>query len=126
MEEAADKPYLEAEAYEGFVETVARYPHSGEQNVGALTYCILGLNGEAGELAEKLKKIYRDDAGTPTTELAQETREEMLKELGDVLWYVTRTAKELGYSLADVALWNVRKLTSRKLRGVIGGSGDNR
>ena len=87
-----------------------------------LAYCVLGLNGEAGEVAEKLKKIIRDG----NNELTDEKREDIKKELGDVMWYVAQTARMAGLELSDIAQTNIDKLFSRKERGVIGGSGDNR
>jgi NTP pyrophosphatase (non-canonical NTP hydrolase) len=83
---------------------------------------ILGLVGEAGEVAEKYKKIIRDKAGKITPEDAQE----IIKELGDVLWYVAVLADYLGMPLEAVAEANLQKLSSRKARGVQAGSGDNR
>jgi NTP pyrophosphatase (non-canonical NTP hydrolase) len=75
------------------------------------------LTGEAGEVAEKVKKMVRD--GTLDTE-------GLKKELGDVLWYLAALASDLGVTLEEVAAGNVTKLRSRAERGVIGGSGDNR
>lgn len=82
----------------------------------------LGLNGEAGEVAEKLKKIIRDKHGV----IADEDRAQLAKEAGDVLWYLASFTHELGYTLEDVAAQNLAKLQSRQARGVLGGSGDNR
>jgi len=82
-----------------------------------LVYPALGLAGEAGEVAEKVKKLIRD--GTLQVE-------DLKKELGDVLWYVSAPASDLNIDLDDVAATNVAKLQSRSARGVIGGSGDNR
>ena len=96
----------------------ALYPHAGHDFV----YPTLGLVGEAGEVADKLKKTIRDDNGVVT----DVKREEVKKELGDVLWYVAQVATELHLSLDDIASANLEKLLSRKERGVIGGSGDNR
>lgn len=96
----------------------ARYPGRGEGN---LTYPTLGLTGEAGEVAEKVKKILRDQGGE-----IGDKRELLVKELGDVLWYVAALAHELGVSLDSVALGNLEKLESRRARGVLGGSGDER
>lgn len=96
------------------------YP--GSKELLGLLYTVLGLNGEAGELAEKLKKILRDKGG----ELSEEDRAEVTKELGDVLWYVTGIAYELDIPLEEVARKNIYKLNSRKERGMLGGSGDNR
>jgi NTP pyrophosphatase (non-canonical NTP hydrolase) len=83
---------------------------------------ILGLSGEAGEVAEKYKKIIRDKSGI----VSEEDRQEIAKELGDVLWYVAMIAKYLGVSLSEVAQMNVDKLQSRKERRVIQSKGDNR
>jgi NTP pyrophosphatase (non-canonical NTP hydrolase) len=87
-----------------------------------LVYPALGVNGEAGELAEKVKKLIRDKGGV----LDEETRRLILLECGDVLWYVSQMANRLGSSLVDVAVMNVKKLQSRQARGVLRGSGDDR
>lgn len=100
----------------------AIYPGAGLGNVEALSYVALGLTGEAGEIANKVKKILRDSGGNVTSEVAKE----LSKEIGDVLWYLTRLADEVGYSLSQISQENVDKLRSRKVRGVISGSGDNR
>ena len=85
-------------------------------------YPVLGLVGEAGEVAEKIKKVIRDDDG----EMTDVKRGEIKKELGDVLWYIAQLSTELGLSMTEVAELNIEKLASRKERGVITGSGDNR
>ena len=77
----------------------------------------LGLVGEAGEVAEKVKKQVRDGVFN---------RHEVAKELGDVLWYLANISNDIGYSLKEIANMNVDKLRSRKERDVIKGSGDNR
>lgn len=87
-----------------------------------LAYCVLGLTGEAGEIAEKVKKLIRDKDG----EMTQEFVDDMKKELGDVLWYITAIADEFNLQLEDIAQVNVDKLTSRQKRGKLKGSGDNR
>ena len=81
-----------------------------------------GLVGEAGEVAEKFKKLIRDKQGA----LTDEDKAEIIKELGDVLWYVTTLSHLLGSSLEDVARKNNKKLLSRQRRAQLGGSGDNR
>ncbi len=82
----------------------------------------LGLVGEAGEIANKVKKIIRDNGGVVTPEQASQ----IAAEVGDVLWYVAALSRELGVDLGEVAQANIQKLTDRQARGVIGGSGDNR
>lgn len=86
-----------------------------------LTYPALGLTGEAGEVADKVKKIIRDG-----TELTPELRLEIAKEVGDVLWYIAAISRDLGYDMQSIAMMNIQKLNSRKARGVLQGSGDNR
>jgi len=83
-------------------------------------YTVLGLCGEAGEVAEKVKKFYRDGGDRETV------REAVRKELGDVLWYLSETARHWGLLLSDVACGNLEKLKDRRDRDVISGSGDNR
>lgn len=100
----------------------AIYPEVGTGSATALSYLFLKLNGEAGEAGEKFAKIIRDKNSQGTLE----DRAEILKELGDVLWYVAMLADELDESLEEVAKANVAKLADRKVRGVLGGSGDNR
>ncbi|ANA86427.1 MazG-like pyrophosphatase [Gordonia phage OneUp] len=107
--------------YQNATDATAIYPGAGEGTMAALAYVGLGL-GEAGEVQGKLKKIIRDDAGKVT----EEKRSAIIKELGDVLWYVARTAAELKVSLNYVAELNVDRLLDRKDRGVLQGSGDDR
>lgn len=82
-----------------------------------IMYPALGLAGETGEVLEKIKKFYRD---------AVIDREAVKKELGDVLWYVSALAGDLGFTLDDVAQTNINKLRDRKMRNQLHGSGDNR
>ena len=96
----------------------AIYPNHGQN----FTYPVLGLLGEAGEVADKLKKVIRDGDGL----LTDPVRDAVAKELGDVLWYLAVLSYELDYDLNTIAQNNLDKLASRKARGVISGSGDNR
>ena len=82
----------------------------------------LGITGEAGELAEKLKKAIRDDGG----EISEERREALKKEIGDVLWYLSQLSNALGFPFSDAAKANIKKLEDRYQRDMIKGSGDNR
>jgi NTP pyrophosphatase (non-canonical NTP hydrolase) len=87
----------------------------------------LGLTGEAGEVAEKVKKYLRDEFDFYSQGIIPEKRkEEISKEIGDVLWYVAALCDELGLSLEEIAQQNIDKLASRKERNLISGSGDNR
>lgn len=85
-----------------------------------LNYCLLKLNGEAGECAEAYGKFLRGDFDIEIL------REKLQKELGDVLWYVSQAALELDTSLEAIANMNLAKLKSRQDRGVLSGSGDSR
>lgn len=87
-----------------------------------ILYCGLGLNGEAGEVAEKLKKIMRDKDNV----FSDTDRIEIGKEISDCLWYCAALADELGLTLDQVAQMNIDKLSKRLKEGKIGGSGDNR
>jgi NTP pyrophosphatase (non-canonical NTP hydrolase) len=87
-----------------------------------IVYPTLGLVNEAGELAGKVKKIFRDKGG----QINEADREALKGELGDVLWYLAQICTELDLSLADVAGGNIEKLFSRLERGKISGEGDNR
>lgn len=106
------------EEYQKESRKTAVYPAIGASYV----YPTLGLVGEAGELAEKVKKIFRDGGGV----VSNERRDEIQKELGDVLWYLAQLATELNISLEETAWKNLEKLFSRKDRGTLHGDGDNR
>ena len=110
---------MQANHYQMFTIDTAIYPEAGSGSLGALSYVTLGLAGEAGEIANKVKKLIRDGA-------SPEKREAIGKELGDVCWYIARLADELGINLEDLFQMNADKLSDRKARGVIGGSGDGR
>ena len=93
-------------------------------------YPALGMNGEAGEVADKIKKVIRDTAlsidANGAIILPHDNRIELAKEIGDVLWYCAILANDLGLKLDDVAQMNINKLKSRQERGKLSGSGDNR
>ena len=106
------------EEYQKLSRETAIYPNIGKNFV----YPTLGLTGEAGEVSEKVKKILRDNNGVAD----EERKKELTKELGDVLWYLSQIATELGLSLEEVASLNIEKLRSRHERNMIQGNGDNR
>ena len=87
-----------------------------------IMYPALGLAGEAGEVANKVKKIIRDG----TSKLPDDWREQLASEIGDVLWYCAALSEDLGYTLGRIAKENEVKLASRKKKGTIHGSGDKR
>jgi NTP pyrophosphatase (non-canonical NTP hydrolase) len=104
--------------YQNEASTTATYP--GVNGLPGISYCTLGLTGEAGEVANKVKKILRGDKTIEDAGL------DIVSELGDCLWYLSELAKNLGVSLESVAIQNIQKLQSRRERGVIKGSGDDR
>lgn len=95
----------------------ATYPENAK-----FAYLVMGLCGESGEVAEKFKKIIRDK----NSEIDEKDREEIAKELGDVIWYVSELSRSLDLSLEEVVEMNINKLQSRKKRNKLKGSGDNR
>jgi len=106
---------LEFSNYQSKASETAIYPKTLD---GGVYYTAIGLAGEVGELLNKIKKIARDKA--------QISKEDITSELGDVLWYLSQLATEMGISMEDVAKNNLEKLKGRKERGTISGSGDNR
>ena len=104
--------------YQESARKTAIYPQLGNN----LWYPALGLCGEAGEVAEKIKKLHRDSNGV----VSYDKRLEIKKELGDVLWYISNLASELGLSLEEVAELNIQKLHDRQSNNKLHGSGDNR
>jgi NTP pyrophosphatase (non-canonical NTP hydrolase) len=104
--------------YQVIASSTAIYPNVGNN----IAYPVLGLAGETGEVAEKVKKIYRDKNGI----ISEEDKKAIAKELGDVLWYINATCGEIGYELEEIAQLNVAKLTARRATNTINGSGDNR
>ena len=109
---------MEFNEYQKRIRDFAKYPKAH-----ALEYLALGLNGEAGEVAEKVKKLIRDGV-EPGTE--QDWNHALLRELGDALWYLSELAYLMGHTLDEVATTNIEKLESRQKRNMLGGSGDNR
>ena len=105
--------------YQIEAEKTATYPRSTTKD--ALTYLGLGLTGEAGEVADKIKKWLRVDYP-----LTPQKREEIILELGDQLWYISEIARELEYELQEVAEMNVKKLKDRQERNRLHGDGDYR
>ena len=104
--------------YQARSRATAVYPQAGAN----LLYPTLGLCGEAGEVAEKVKKMIRDDGGV----LSEDRRAALSGELGDVLWYLAQLATEAQLDLETIAEANLRKLLSRQRRAVLQGSGDDR
>lgn len=109
---------LDFQHYQERCLATARYPDAGANPI----YPTLGLCGEAGEVADKVKKVLRDRQGSFSPEVIADLQ----LELGDVLWYVAQLATELGLELEQIAQSNLDKLASRAARNVIGGSGDRR
>lgn len=105
--------------------TTAFYPQEYK-----VIYPALGISGEAGECSDKVKKILRDTILVRDSDgaivLTPEMRQELAKEVGDVLWYCATLAHDIGMTLEEVGQMNIDKLASRKQRDKLGGSGDNR
>lgn len=116
--QALDRKKIGFNQYQYLSTQTAQYPFAGENPY----YVVLGLGGEAGEVCDKFKKIMRDKKGI----INDHDKNEISKELGDCLWYLSQICEELGVRLEDVALQNIKKLADRKERGVIMGEGDNR
>ena len=121
--------------YQEKASKVAIYPDcaimTGDKTIRRAPYLypVMGLCGEAGELANKVKKIARDKKGLykdQNGEVLPDIKEAMKGEISDVLWYIQQICTEFDLKLEDVAKHNIEKLYDRKERGVLGGSGDNR
>ena len=117
-----NKSMITATEYQEKAKTTAIFPANT-----ALEYLSLGLVGEAGEVANKVKKIIRDNkvAGTQQADYMHFSND-IASEIGDVLWYCAMMAKEVGVSLDEIMKENLKKLHGRKVRGTLHGSGDNR
>ncbi len=109
---------MELNYYQRESRNTALYPEVGSNPI----YPTLGLVGEAGEVADKVKKILRDKNGV----FDKCSKDAIKFELGDVLWYISQLSSELGYELEEIAHANLQKLKRRKSQGTIQGSGDNR
>ena len=107
--------------YQIGVSKTAIYP----KGIG-LAYLAMGLTGESGEVADKIKKLYRDKDLLHSKSIHKDDKEAIAKELGDVLWYLTQMATELGYSLEQIMNMNYAKLMKRRETNTLGGSGDDR
>ena len=105
------------EQYLEFTRSTAIYPKDRE-----LEYLTLGLTSEAGEVAGKVKKVIRDNNGVVTPI----GKQQLVDELGDVCWYLTRLCDYFDISLTELLECNFQKLSARKNKGTIQGSGDNR
>lgn len=104
--------------YQKFCKSTAMYPKIGKNFV----YPLIGLQGEVGEVSEKIKKLFCDDKG----KLTNEKKAEIVKELGDVMWYIAQLSTEFNVKFSEVIKGNIEKLSSRQKRGRLHGSGDNR
>tara|TARA_Y100000816_G_C25963719_1_gene502862 strand:+ start:69 stop:398 length:330 start_codon:yes stop_codon:yes gene_type:complete len=109
---------MDFKTYQKKARTTAQYPDLGSNYI----YPTLGLVGEAGEVAEKVKKVIRDKKGI----FDEDSRNAIKKELGDVLWYISNLCNEFNFELDSVAIKNLEKLQSRVSKGRISGSGDDR
>ena len=109
---------MELNEYQAEALSTAIYPNDNK-----VEYLALALCGEAGEVADKVKKIIRDHNGDFSD---KDTRDRIAYELGDVLWYAANPANAIGYTLSDIAEINLQKINSRAQRGTLHGSGDNR
>lgn len=118
MIESFSMAFSDFDDYQKRCKKTAVYPKIGKN----FTYPTIGLMGEAGEIANKVKKAIRDDNGKITVERRQEIKEE----IGDTMWYISQLSTELGLKLSDVVKSNLEKLSSRKKRGKLHGDGDNR
>ena len=109
---------MDFKEYQHKANHTAKYPVIGDRVI----YPTLGLTNEAGEVAGKIKKIFRDKGGL----ISDADRDALKSELGDVLWYLAQVATELGLSMEDIADGNIAKLLDRQARGKIQGDGDDR
>lgn len=107
---------MKVKEYEDFMSTSKVYSKL------PIVYPILGMNGEAGEVAEKAKKCLRDNDGN----FNEQIKQDLLKELADVLWYIWATADDMGYALEDVMNIGIKKVKERQETNTVHGNGDDR
>lgn len=108
--------------YQNNANVTVAYP-----NVGAnIIYPALGMAGEAGEVAEKVKKLWRNNGIMSGKNLNIEQKSQLVKEMGDVLWYIAALAKEIDVEMSEIARMNVDKVNDRLQRNAIKSEGDNR
>lgn len=112
---------MKAKEYQEIIKEEAIYP----REIG-IAYCALGCAGEAGEIADKAKKLYRDKDLLTKKVVSPEDRMALIKELGDNLWYITAMANELDVTLEEVMEINHNKMMQRRATNTLSGSGDNR
>lgn len=116
---------MNIEDYQVNTKVTAIYPGVNQAkngNLDGVMYTVLGLNGEAGEVAEVVKKLIRDKGSVIDDDFIAKMR----GELGDVFYYLVRLCSELDLDARDIMQENIDKLFSRKSRGVLTGSGSNR
>ena len=111
---------LTFDEYQGYTSETAVYP--GKKEIMGLMYCGLGAAGEAGEVANKIKKVLRDNYCI----LDEAFKKKISKEMGGVLWYLAQLAEEMGTTLGAIARDNVMELRGRRERGTLHGDGDDR
>lgn len=110
---------LTLDSYQRYASDTADYPQ--ETMKEALSYLGMGVAGEAGEIANKLKKYLRGDY-----ELTDERKANLAEEIGDVLWYLSELSRKLDYELSEIAEINIEKLSHRQKIGKLKGDGDGK
>ena len=116
----SESPNLTFDKYQDATAKTAVYPKTRTGDLSAVSYCALGLSGEAGEVANKVKKLLRDGD-------SPEKRKAIQKEIGDCLWYIARLLDELGgFHMGETAQQNTDNLKARAERGTLHGEGENR
>jgi NTP pyrophosphatase (non-canonical NTP hydrolase) len=123
---------MELNDYQNDASATAIYPDNGTGSDRAIAYTLLGLAGEAGETCNTWKKWYRDedenfrDPNGDPQGTRDQYRDRIAGEIGDLLWYLSQAAREVGYTLDEIADYNLKKLKDRQERDQLTGSGDQR